>query len=617
MTLHTLRDRTAPAAASPAAEAASLPAAAGTGEARSAAPPAPTAQSTGLRQGRVNVINASSVTRQMAARAAGRAAAAKEAACREAALKAAQEAMDMAVPPVAGNASASSRAVARLARGVAEVLPTLAVPSSTAARSPVSAAPTAAAATSATTAGSRRPTAPAVQAPAGRRAARPPSADAPPEAQPAEAQPPAGSAPDSTASAETSDVQDGAKNKGKGKSWSPAERKALAKAFAVATLNGISGADQTTPEFWQAVHEGFVTQMPANLSSTQRSGRWNSRTFTALQTEFQRNVGPCSQRYAHFYFVASSDNLTGNLDEEGVKRAARALYSASSAYAAARKDSEEEEKLSKAGKALPERRARSAPENWQPCWEDLKVLDKWSGAAANPDITALVDDELEADDSAVASSPLERGKRPPLQARPALGRKNAKHLAKEEKIADDALAEALAESSEAVKIIADSVAKRAAQAEAAQVAENRRVADEYFNRSDVRDTPEAAAFRSQLHAEMVALGRSALQRTREGLAAAATRPTSTPENEVGSQVPPRTAASVAANKARGTNAMATKARLARAQMAPIDLTQTAGAGRAADGPPRVAELGQGAPSGVPATVEITEALESDREDDEE
>lgn len=135
-----------------------------------------------------------------------------------------------------------------------------------------------------------------------------------------------------------------------------------------------------------AVYRVFVEQCPSGLTSYALHGRWRNGSATAAMTEFLQNVRPCSQRFAHLFFVASSDKLTGNLDEEDVERAARALYSASSAYTAVQKDCEEEEQLSQASKAAPQCRARMVQENWQPFREELRVLDKWSGAAADPDI---------------------------------------------------------------------------------------------------------------------------------------------------------------------------------------------------------------------------------------
>lgn len=364
----------------------------------------------------------------------------------------------------------------------------------------------------------------------------------------------------------------GTQTRGKGRSWTLDERKALAKAYAVATLNGVAGTDQTKDEFWDAVHEGYVSQCPSGQSSYALAGRWRNRTASAAMTEFVRNVGPCSQRFAHFYYVARSDKLTGNLDEESVLSAARALYSASSAYSAVRKDSEEEEKLKKAGKAPPQRRARMVPENWQPCWEELRVLDKWSGAAANPDIAAvMVAQSGEGNNGAGAGGGAGRSTWPALQGAP-MGHKAAKRLAAQGGKSDEQVfARAMEKSNDAIMTIAQSISKRTETGEAAQEAANRRIAAEYFQQEGVRDTPEAKAFQEELHKEMLEVGRAALQSSRkrrlDGAASA-----SSGADVVTAEPPPCAPQDKTAVTSRGANSFATKAKRAMSQGPTIDLT---------------------------------------------
>lgn len=362
---------------------------------------APDALTTGGRQGTVPAVRPAAVTQEMAVRAAARAAAAKEATVEEAAMKAAVDSIERSLPSTDKNKAATTRVATQVVRHIKQAR------SSVATSAPARAAASVRSVSSATAAAAARSSpasADAVGAPRARHPAAATSASARAGELPAIPEPAPNGVAEALASADESDVQESGKKKGKGKSWTLPKRKALSKAVVVATLNEISGADQTAAEFWQAVHDGSVTQVPVSLSQTQLSGRWGSRTFTASQTEFQRTIGPCCQRYAHFYIVASSDNLTGNLDEEGVRRAARALYSAACACATERKDSEEEEQLLIAGKALPERWARAVPENWEPCWEDLKVLDNWSGAAADLDILALLADEGVTDAESASTS---------------------------------------------------------------------------------------------------------------------------------------------------------------------------------------------------------------------
>lgn len=366
------------------------------------------------------------------------------------------------------------------------------------------------------------------------------------------------------------------KGKGKGKVWNLEERVALCKAFAVATLNSASGSDQTPENFWKAVYNGFVGLTPTNVAASKLKGRWADRPVGSAQTEFQRNVGPSCQRYAHFYFIASSDDLTGNLDEEGVKRAARGLYSATSAYDAARKDGEEEDARATAGMDLPERRPRMPPDNWGPCCDQLRVLDKWSGAAADPEIEVLYGAHACVDGAAKRPG---KGKRPPLQQN-LMGNKAAKRQArgKAESIGEeDGLLQALESSNEAIKTMVSSISKRAAACEAAQRAEDRRMAAEYFNREGVRDTPEALEFRSNLHQEMVRLGRSVLstaleRRTDSSMALpgrAASPSAGTPASSDSGHAADRRAAI-----SLGARAMATKKQNALLRQRVIDLTMS-------------------------------------------
>lgn len=191
-------------------------------------------------------------------------------------------------------------------------------------------------------------------------------------------------------------------------------------------------------------------------------------------------------------------------------------------------------------------------------------------------------------------------------------------MANDSKTADEMLSSALAECTESVKMTAAPVAKRTGQAEAAQDAESRRAADEYFSRSDVRDSAEAAAFRTDLHAEMVARGRSSLQRTRSRQESAAAPNVPSPAaRAVGVAMPPRAPTRTAAKNARGSNAMATKARLALSRTATIDLTTTSVSESASGGTERGRATEQCAPLGVRQPLEVDNILDSDSEGDEE
>lgn len=106
----------------------------------------------------------------------------------------------------------------------------------------------------------------------------------------------------------------------------------------MATPNSVFGADQDGDEFWFDIFKGFVEQMPPNFPPSKKSGRRGNRQWPFSKVECLRYIGPCAQRYAHLHFVAGLFALTGNLHEDCVNRAGRALYFVASEYKAARKD---------------------------------------------------------------------------------------------------------------------------------------------------------------------------------------------------------------------------------------------------------------------------------------
>lgn len=136
----------------------------------------------------------------------------------------------------------------------------------------------------------------------------------------------------------------------------------------------------------------------------------------------------------------------------------------------------------------------------------------------------------------------------------------------------DAFAEGMKESHKAVKTTAASIAKRAEVGEAAQQAEIRRAAAENFLQGGVRDTPEAVALREDMHIKMLALGRAALERSRQRRTGGAPS-TSSGADWVSAALPPRTpTASTAERNARGESALATKAKRALSPRPAIDMT---------------------------------------------
>lgn len=270
---------------------------------------------------------------------------------------------------------------------------------------------------------------------------------------------------------------------------------------------------QDFDNFREYIVQGFVEQMPTDLPTSKKKGRWGDRPWSSGEVELLPNIGPCAQRYAHFYFFAGSDALTESLDEDGVRRAARALYSVASACNATRQNCREEGAYQKAGNPLPERRAHKIPENWHLCGEELRVLYKWNGAAADPEIAAHLEVKGDGNGSAAGGA----GKRPLLLASPSNNEpaRCPARSERERKAEEDGLSQALAGTNEAITTMVSSISKRAAANEAAKWAKERSAAAEYFNSPEVRDAPEAKEFSANLHQEMVLLGRSVFAAPRQ------------------------------------------------------------------------------------------------------
>lgn len=418
--------------------------------------------------------------------------------------------------------------------------------------------------------------------------------------------------------------------KGKGRVWTTAERVALCEAFKINTLDAVAGTSQTSNTLWAKVWFSFASRTPPNLPASELNGRWSNRPPTSAKTEFLRNIGPCSQRFAHFYHVASTQ-LTGNMTEESVLRSARCLYTATGAYSAERKDIDYEMVLKEQGKSPPVRRARLLPENWQPCWQVLRTLDKWSGASANPEMEKLFLDDAEDEDSsgdesesvATVDGTSSKGKRKrsdggPQQTRPP-GHRAAKRAAKASKEDKTSLLEeSLASSDKAMKSIAASMAKKAELADAAYQIESRREAIEFFNRPENRNTDEGKQFRALMMRRMVNLGRTVTQQviherttvTSDGTTEPSTAPGAVTASDAGSR---SGGAGSPAARARGANAMATKAKNARAaaDAQSVDLT-TPPNGRTA-GTPAIAGPASG---GVRGGSDDGPVLEAELDDEE-
>lgn len=150
--------------------------------------------------------------------------------------------------------------------------------------------------------------------------------------------------------------------KGKGRAWTTPKRVALCEAFQLHTLDAVNGTIQNSNTLWAKVWLALACRTPPSLSVSELRDGWSNCAPKSAKSEFQRNIGPCTERCAHFNHVASTQ-LTGNMNEAPVLRAARCLYKATGASPAERNDIDYEEVLQEQGKAPSVRHALLLAEN--------------------------------------------------------------------------------------------------------------------------------------------------------------------------------------------------------------------------------------------------------------
>lgn len=383
------------------------------------------------------------------------------------------------------------------------------------------------------------------------------------------------------------------KRGGKGKSWTTPERIALSEVYKQGTQDAGVGTGQPSYALRASIWFSFLRRMPPKLTAGEMRGRWSNRPHTSAKTEFLRSIGPCCQRFAHFYHVAST-RLTGNLNEESVLRAARCLYTATSAYAAEQTDVDYEKVLKEQGKWSPVRRSRLVPENWQPVWQVLRAMAKWSGTSANPAMEQLfVDDakdedysEDETESHSVAGedgfkrkgSKRMREEYDALQTR-SLGRQAAKRAQAAAK-KEDAFEASLQTSNKAMLCLADSMAKKASLAEAAYRQESRKVTIDFCSLPENKDTPEGVEFWSMMLRLTIDLGRASAETAvaeraaREGSRAGALAKTANASGDKPGACDALASAPLARASrppTRGTRSMATKAAGAQKSIQALDV----------------------------------------------
>jgi len=188
--------------------------------------------------------------------------------------------------------------------------------------------------------------------------------------------------------------------------------------------------------------------------------------------------------FGSHYLAINRLSLTGNPTDEDLISAAVARFCGLNIYEAMRKDRSSDKAKGKTTK----RKAKQTTCPWVPCWRVLRHVDKFSGAAG----AAAADSGAGGAGSSIASagglaspSDSDEEENGPLAAGAFQSRSRGSKAAKREMGDDIRASRTLKDSSDALLALARATTERTTVA--------------FFNTAEMRDTPEAIAFR-KMHA---------------------------------------------------------------------------------------------------------------------
>ena len=166
---------------------------------------------------------------------------------------------------------------------------------------------------------------------------------------------------------------DGAAGRGRGRSWSHAEKVSVSRAWLAVTRDPILGTDQTSEAFYAAVVVAYrrLFRLPTG---------WSPRSEAAVVRFMRYTLFKNVQLVASVYTRVCRRNLTGNMTEEDLVRATAAELDAGDAYESLQADLDHDP-----DDPEPQVRARARgfrASDWIPSWRILRTSDKFSGAAA-------------------------------------------------------------------------------------------------------------------------------------------------------------------------------------------------------------------------------------------
>ena len=238
-------------------------------------------------------------------------------------------------------------------------------------------------------------------------------------------------------------------------------------------MDHVKGADQSGPTFWASV----VTAWEGLLAGRPVVRRRTERGVGGVQKKWKK-IRKGENEFGSHYLAVKRMELTGNPGDEDMISAAMARSCGATLYEAIRRDLTEDKEKGKATK----RKAKQVHCPWVPCWRVPRHVEKFSGAggAAAADGGAAgagsaggspggrsTSDSDEDGEDAVAGG---------YQSRP----RGAK-AAKNDNAAGIQESRTLKASTDALSALALATSERTTVA--------------FFNSAEMRDTPEAVAFR--------------------------------------------------------------------------------------------------------------------------
>ena len=260
---------------------------------------------------------------------------------------------------------------------------------------------------------------------------------------------------------------------GTGLKWTDEERVALCKAYLSASRDPVNGADQSGPTFWTSV----VTARKGLLAGRPGVRQRTERRVWGVQKQWDK-IRKGVNEFGSHYLAVKRMELTGNPSDEDMISAAMARFCGANVYEAIRKDITEDKAKGKATK--PKAKQVLCP--WVPCWRVLPHVENFSGAAeaaaadggavgagsagGSPGGRSTSDSDEDGEDAGAGG----------YQSRP----RDAK-AGKRDKAAGIQESRMLKASTDALSTLVHATSERTTVA--------------FSNSAEMRDTPEAVAFR--------------------------------------------------------------------------------------------------------------------------